>query len=83
MIIKRNNMKDKNAALDRWISKLRCPYEWTFSKQNKQVCHKDVVKNQGAEFMYAVAYNFRRFFVLEVAAYYAKCPVAIRCPENK
>lgn len=65
MIIKRNNMKDKNADLDRWITKLRCLYERTFSKQNKRVRYKGVVKNQGAEFMYAIAYNFRRLLVLD------------------
>jgi len=64
MIIKRNNMKDKNSDLDRWITKLRCPYEGTFSKQNKRVRYKGVVKNQGAEFLYAIAFNFRRFLVL-------------------
>jgi len=67
MVIKRNNMKDKNADLDRWFTKLRCPYERTFSKQNKRVRYKGVTKNQGAEFMYAVAYNFRRLLVLNPA----------------
>lgn len=65
MIIKRNNMKDKNADLDRWITKLRCPYEGTFSKQNKRVRYKGVVKNQGAEFLYAIAFNFRRLLAIE------------------
>jgi len=64
MVIKRNNMKDKNVDLDRWITKLRCPYEGTFSKQNKRVRYKGVVKNQGAEFLYAIAFNFRRLLVL-------------------
>jgi len=64
MIIKRGNMKDKNVDLDRWITKLRCSYERTFSKQNKRVRYKGVVKNQGAEFMYAIAFNFRRLLVL-------------------
>ena len=67
MVIKRKNMKDKNADLDRWITKLRCPYERTFSKQNKRVRYKGVVKNQGAEFMYAIAYNFRRLLALNPA----------------
>jgi IS5 family transposase len=60
-------MKDKNADLDRWITKLRCPFEGTFSKQNNRVRYKGVVKNQGAEFMRAVAHNFRRFLVLNPA----------------
>ena len=64
MVIKRNNMKDKNIELDKWLTKLRAPYEGTFSKQNKRVRYKGVVKNQGAEFMYAIAYNFRRLVAL-------------------
>jgi len=64
MIIKRNNMKDKNTELDRWITKLRCPYERIFSKQNNRARYKGVAKNQVSEFLYAVAYNFRRLLVL-------------------
>ena len=64
MVIKRKNMKEKNADLDRWITKLRFPYERTFSKQNNRVRYKGTVKNQGAEFMYALAHNFRRLLVL-------------------
>jgi IS5 family transposase len=67
MVILRNNMKDKNVDLDKWITKLRAPYERTFSKQNKRVRYKGVVKNQGAEFMYAIAYNFRRLLALNPA----------------
>ena len=67
MVIKRNNMKDKNADLDRWLTKLRAPYEGTFSKQNKRVRYKGVVKNQGAEFMYAIAYNFKRLLAVSPA----------------
>ena len=64
MIIKRNNMKDKNPDLDAWISKLRSPYERVFSKQNKRVRYRGTVKNQGAELMYAIAHNFRRLLIL-------------------
>jgi IS5 family transposase len=67
MIIKRNNMKDKNADLDRWITKLRSPYEGVFSKQNNRVRYRGVFKNQGAEFMYANAHNFRRLLALNPA----------------
>ena len=67
MVIKRNNMKDKNPDLDRWLTKLRAPYEGTFSKQNKRVRYKGVVKNQGAEFMYAIAFNFRRLLAINPA----------------
>lgn len=64
MVIKRNNMKDKNRDLDRWITKVRAPYEGTFSKQNNRVRYKGIAKNQGAEFMYSNAFNFRRLLVL-------------------
>lgn len=67
MVIKRNNMKDKNLDLDRWITKLRSPYEGTFSKQNKRVRYKGTVKNQGAEFLHSVAFNFRRLLALNPA----------------
>jgi len=67
MVILRNNMKDKNSDLDRWITKLRCPFESTFSKQNNRTRYKGIAKNQGAEFMYAIAHNFRRLLVLNPA----------------
>jgi len=60
-------MEDKNVGLDKWITKLRAPYEGIFSKQNKRVRYKGVVKNQGAEFLYAIAHNFRRLLVLNPA----------------
>ena len=64
MIIKRNNMKDKNPDLDRWLTKLRSPFEGIFSKQNNRTRYRGTVKNQGAEFLYAIAFNFRRLLVL-------------------
>lgn len=64
MVIKRNNMKDKNRDLDRWLSGLRAPYEGTFSKQNKRVRYKGTMKNQGAEFLHAIAFNFRKLLAL-------------------
>jgi IS5 family transposase len=67
MIIKRSNMKDKNPDLDRWITKLRSPYEGIFSKLNNRARYKGVDKNQGAEFLYAIAHNFRRLLVLNPA----------------
>jgi IS5 family transposase len=65
MVILRDNMKAKNNDKDRWITGLRSPYERTFSKQNKRVRYMGQVKNQAAEFLYAIAYNFRRLLVLE------------------
>jgi len=67
MVIKRGNMKDKNVDLDRWITKLRSPYEGVFSKQNNRVRYRGVAKNQGAEFLYAIAHNFRKLLALNPA----------------
>ena len=60
----RGNMKAKNRDLDRWLTELRMPHERVFSKQNQRVRYRGVVKNQGAEMLYAMAYNFRRLLVL-------------------
>jgi IS5 family transposase len=67
MIILKNNMLTKILELDKWITELRAPYERTFSKQNKRVRYRGTAKNQGAEFMYAIAYNLRRMLVLETS----------------
>ena len=65
MIILKNNMKNKNRDLDRFISKLRSLFEGTFSKQNNRTRYKGIAKNQAAEFLYATAFNLRRLLVLE------------------
>ena len=63
--IKKNNMKDKNRDLDRWISCIRSPYESVFSKQNKRVRYVGIAKNQFAEFMNAICFNLRRLTVIK------------------
>ena len=60
MVILKNNMKDKNKGKDRFITKLRAPFEGLFSKQQKRVRYKGIGKNQAAEYLYAMAFNFRR-----------------------
>lgn len=63
--IKKNNMKDKNRDLDRWISKIRAPYESVFSKQRKRIRYSGVAKNQFAVFMEAICFNLKRLTVLD------------------
>ena len=46
--IKKDNMRDKNSDLDRWITRIRSPYERAFSKQNRRVRYVRIVKNQFA-----------------------------------
>jgi IS5 family transposase len=64
MVILKNNMKGKDADLDKFISRLRMPFERTFSKKNKRVRYRGLAKNQGAAFMQAIAYNLKRAVVL-------------------
>lgn len=63
--IKKNNMKSKNRDLDRWLTKIRSPYERVFSKQNKRVRYKGVEKNQFAAFMEAICFNLKRLATLD------------------
>jgi IS5 family transposase len=63
--IKRNNVKDKNHDLDRWISGIRAPYARVSSKIEKRVRHKGVVRNFFAALMQALCFNIKRFAVLE------------------
>ena len=67
--IKKNNMKTKNKELDKWITKIRSPYERVFSKTRKRVRYIGVVKNQFSAFMEAIAFNFKRSAVLAQQAY--------------
>jgi len=57
-------MKEKNQDLDRWISKIRSPYERVFSKLNHRVRYRGIEKNQFAAFMQAMAFNLKRMRVL-------------------
>ena len=58
-------MKGKNKDLDRWVTKIRSPYERVFSKQNKRVRYVGVEKNQFAAFMEAIRFNLKRLVVLD------------------
>jgi len=67
--IKKNNMKTKNKELDKWITKIRSPYERVFSQTRKRVRYVGLVKNQFSAFMEAIAFNFKRSAVLAQQAY--------------
>ena len=69
MAIKKNNMKDKNKDLDRWVTKIRSPYERVFSKDNKRVRYVGIAKNQFVEFMKAICFNLRRVIVIKANSF--------------
>ena len=58
-------MKDKNKSQDKFLAKMRSPYERVFSKTNHRVRYKGVAKNQFAMFMESMAFNLKRMVVLE------------------
>ena len=67
--IKKNNMKEKNKDLDRWVTKIRSPYERVFSKDNKRVRYAGIAKNQFAEFMKAICFNLRGVKVIKANSF--------------
>jgi IS5 family transposase len=59
-IIRKNNNKNKNRDLDRWRSKIRMPFEATFSKLNKRARYRGSAKVLFQCFAEAIAYNLKK-----------------------
>lgn len=59
-IILKNNMIGKDRDKDRWLTKLRMPYEGTFSKDSHRARYRGIAKNQFQAFMEALAFNLKR-----------------------
>ena len=57
-------MKTKNKDQDKWYSKIRAPYERTFSQASKRVRYLGIRKNQFAEFMFAFCFNLKRLVII-------------------
>lgn len=62
--IKKDNMLCKNRDKDRFLTKLRSPYESVFSQDNKRVRYVGVAKNQFTEIMNALSFNFKRLITI-------------------
>lgn len=58
--IKKNNRKDKNKDLDKYIAKHRSPFERVFSQRSKWIRYLGIVKNQFSSFMFALQFNLKR-----------------------
>ncbi len=58
--IKKINRKDKNKDFDSWLSKVRMPYESTFSKSHKRTKYRGVAKVQFQVLAEAIAHNLKR-----------------------
>lgn len=64
--ILKDNMKNKNRDKDRFLTKLRMPYEGVFSKMDKRARYRGLAKNQFQALMQSLAYNFKR--LIKIAA---------------
>lgn len=58
--IRKNNNKNKNYDLDSWKSKVRMPFEGTFSKIDKHARYRGIAKNIMQGFLQATAYNLKK-----------------------
>ena len=63
--ILKNNMKDKNRDKDRFLTKLRAPFEGVFSKLDKRVRYKGIAKVQFQGIMQALSHNFKRLIKMK------------------
>ena len=63
--ILKNNMEGKNKDKDRFLTKLRMPYEGVFSKMDKRVRYKGIAKVQFQALMQAITHNLKRLIKIE------------------
>lgn len=64
--IKKNNMKGKDRDKDRWLSRIRAPYERVFSKRSKRVRYKGQDKAQFQVAMNGLCHNLKRLVALGI-----------------
>ncbi|MBK9499322.1 MAG: transposase [Leptospiraceae bacterium] len=70
--IMKNNMKGKNKQKDKWLTKLRSPFENTFSRLQKKSRYRGITKNQMQVFLEAIDFNIKRLLVIQSAKYFTK-----------
>ena len=65
--ILKNNMKAKNHDKDRFLTKIRMPFEGVFSRMSKRVRYKGIAKVQYQVTLQAMTYNIKRLIKLPAA----------------
>ena len=60
----RNNMRGKNFDKDRWLTKLRAPFENVFSKWERRARYRGTTKIQMQAFLEAIVFNVKRLVVI-------------------
>lgn len=66
-IIRKNNQKNKNYDLDAWISKIRMPFEGSFSKLHRRAKYRSLRKVQFQAFAEAICFNVKRLVAVHLA----------------
>lgn len=69
--IMKNNMRGKNKDKDRWISRVRAPFEGVFSKQQKRTRYRGIAKVQMQAFLEAIAFNVKRLVAINAPPLFA------------
>ena len=69
--ILKENMKNKNRDKDKFLTKLRMPYEGVFSKMNEMVRYKGIANVQFQAIMQALSYNFKRLIKINAPPIFA------------
>lgn len=62
--IKKQNMKTKNKNRDKWISRVRAPYENVFSKNNNRSRYRGLKKVNFQVIIEAIVFNVKRLVVI-------------------
>ena len=63
--ILKNNMRGKNFKKDKWLTRVRMPYEGVISKMSKRTRYRGKPKLQLQGFLEAIATNLKRWIKLE------------------
>lgn len=64
--IMKKDMKKKNRDRDRWLTKMRAPYEGVFSQRSRRTRYRGLAKVQMQAFMEALVFNIKRLVSLAV-----------------
>lgn len=69
--ILKNNMKNKDPRKDKFLTKLRMPFEGVFARMNKRVRYRGIAKIQFQVTMQALAHNFKRLIKIDAPPFFA------------
>ncbi len=64
-VILKKNMRDKDRDKDRWLTKVRAPFEGVFSKKTKRARYRGLAKVQLQVFLESIVFNVRRLVVID------------------